>query len=70
MTAEAKSCCDKTVLSKISCDFDACSHLSVKKLSVDNSGEFVFDGDVKKLLDNTTLTIRYCFVVVCDGQLW
>ena len=70
MTAEAKSC-DKRVLNKICCDFDACSHLSVKKLSLDNSGEFVFEGDVKKLLDKTTFTLRYCCllcVIVSCGK--
>lgn len=58
MRAEAKSECGKSVLNKISCDFDPCSQLSVKKLSVDNSGEVVFEGDVKELLDNTTVTLR------------
>lgn len=58
MTAEAKSVEGKPVVSKISGDFAPCDRCAVKKISLENTGMIVADVDLKKLVKNTTFTIR------------
>lgn len=46
------------MVSKLSGEFAPCAYCNVKKLSVENSGALVADVDFKKLVKNTTFTVR------------
>ena len=47
------------MLTKISGDFAPCSYCAVKKISIDTTGAIVGDVDFKRLIKNTTFTVRW-----------
>ena len=61
ITAEARTCAGKPVVSKVSSDFIPCDYFNVKKLSIESTGAVVGDVDIPKLINNTTFTLRYEF---------
>ena len=44
---------------KVSLDTKACSYLNIKKLSLDNSGNGIFDADLPNLVKCSTFMVRY-----------
>ena len=44
---------------KVSLDAKASKYLSIKKLSLDNSGNAVFDADLPNLIKYSTFMVRY-----------